>query len=215
MLQTRFVALEGLEGTGKTTVIPFVKERLTKQGIRVAVKPEFPPGALAEEFAEALGGGLFLAEQLRIPATAAFFYLLHSEARALAALDVEDCGLVLADRYLYTHALYQGYFAVGPDMFDPVRIVDAMTLLFHAIRLPVPDLVVLLKAPIETVVQRVATREQRPIRVEEQRVLVHLRDAYDALHAAQIQPVVTVDATRSPEQLADEIADVIISSLSL
>jgi dTMP kinase len=210
-----FVALEGLEGTGKTTVIPLLADRLTRRGIRVAVKPEFPPGPLADEFAEALCGGLFIAERLGIPPAAAFFHLLHSEATALAVLAADAGDVVLADRYLYSHALYQGYFAAGPANFDPVRIVDAMTRLFQAIRLPLPDLVLFLDAPIETVIRRVSVREQRPIRLEEQRVLMQLHDAYHALRAVQIHPVVTIDATQSPNHIADEAAEVIMSTLAL
>lgn len=62
-----FFGIEGLEGTGKSTIIPLVVEQLKKSELSTTVKPEFPIGKLDSEFRSVLDKGLFLAQHLEMP----------------------------------------------------------------------------------------------------------------------------------------------------
>lgn len=209
-----FIAIDGADGTGKTTVIPMVAQILVERGFSIAIKPEFPPGELSKTFQDALGKGLFLAEHLEMPPAAAFFYLLHSEVLAVRDALSHRADIVMADRYLYTHALYQAYFATHDQrQFDPVRLVRILSDLFKALLLPLPDLVVVLDAPLDILVQRLAIRESRNITNSEQAVLRVFQTAYDSFVSASVCPSLMVDASGSSIELARTIADAITNRI--
>ena len=211
-----FVGIEGLDGTGKSTIIPIIAQLLREQGLSVAIKPEFPEGKLDEELRAALTKGLFLAQHLQIPAAAAFFYLLYAELVSQEITPFDDHDIVLADRCHYTHAMYQAYFACkDPAAFDVVDVQARLEGLLSVLRVRLPDLVVMLEAPLEVVLPRLIEREGRPIKDEEVRVLQVFSECYARLAASHPQTVCRVDAIDPPRDVAVRAARLIIERYAM
>lgn len=208
MKSSIYAALEGLEGTGKTTVLPMIAGRLQHQGLRVQIKPEFPAGRLDDEFREALLNGLFLGEHLKMSPQAAFFYLLFADTFALSEVDFSGSDVVLADRCHLTQTMYQAYFASqNRESFSAERIRSTLEELYCMFGLPLPDVIFILQAPHEVLVERLQQREGRPVTPSEQKILRIFGSVYRAFLGSG--RVVAVDAQASPEQTADAIVSII------
>lgn len=104
----RWLAFEGIEGSGKSTLIKALESRLTSQGRRVHVVREPGGTAWGEKLRESL-----LAQTGPVhPLSEAHLFassraqLLHEVI--LPSLEVEDM-VVLCDRFLMSSMAYQGY----------------------------------------------------------------------------------------------------------
>lgn len=210
------VVIEGIDGTGKTTVIPTVVQLLKDRGIVAATKQEFPLGELTNTFRDALGKGLFLAEHLRMSPAAAFFYLLHSEVTAIEQASHQRADVLLADRYLFTHAMYQAYFAVQPTQeLDSIAVHDCLTDIFRILQLPLPDLVFVLDAPVEVLVGRLSLRESREISKREESILDFFRTAYRSLVSRNPSSSFLIDASMDSSAVGQIIASSIASKIDM
>jgi len=205
-----FAALEGLDGTGKTTVLPIVAQRLRQAGLSVQVKPEFPEGDLDNEFREALQHGLFLSEHLSIAPQASFFYLLYAEALSLARCDFQEHDVVLADRSIYTHSMYQAYFSSNPrGNFDAHSVKNILKTLYVMFGIRLPDHIFILDAPIAVVLERLERREARHMTASENATLKIFGTIYKSFESERTATM--VDALQPPEQMATEIAEAIVA----
>jgi len=204
-----FAALEGLDGTGKTTVLPMIAECLRHAGLSVQVKPEFPEGELDTEFREGLLRGLFLSEHLSIAPQASFYYLLYAETLSLARCDFEAHDVVLADRSIYTLSMYQAYFSSNPrSNFDAHRVKDILETLYHMFGIRVPDHIFILHVPTSVSLERLKRRESREMTSSEKETLHIFDSIYRSFESERT--VTMIDALQPPEQVAEEIAQAIV-----
>jgi thymidylate kinase len=207
-----YYAIEGLDGAGKSTVVPLVVEALKEHRILAVVKPEFPLGRLDEEFRKVLDKGLFLAQHLEMPAAAAFFYLLHAEVISTKSIDWDQADVVLADRCHITHTMYQAYFASKtPDSFDVVRMLNHLEGLFADLDVALPEVIVLLDASVEDVLPRLREREGREITTDEIRILRVFHGYYAELARRFPEKVIKVNAKTPPNVVAAAVTNVILA----
>jgi dTMP kinase len=191
----RYIAFEGIEGAGKSTVAEQVAEKLRAAGDRVVTVRE--PGGT--HTGERIRGVLLDADGTPGPWAEA---LLFAAARAQLAEEVvapalADGDLVLSDRSVYSSLAYQGG---GRRLgIDAVRSVNEPGLVDVW-----PQLVVLLRVDPATGLrrQRIADRIGREGVEFQQRVA----DAFDHLAAAEPGRFVVVDADRP---FGDVVADVL------
>jgi thymidylate kinase len=209
-----FFGIEGLEGTGKSTIIPLVVEQLKKSGLSTTVKPEFPIGKLDSEFRSVLDKGLFLAQHLEMPAAAAFFYLLYAEVISVKSTKPEDTDIVLADRCHFTHAIYQAHFTCEDGQtLDVVGMLDQLEGMFAILDVQLPDIVIILDASVEDVVPRLEKRERRKVTSEELPILKIFHSYYHQLAAHLPDRVLKISAKGSPEEVATNVSDAIKEKL--
>lgn len=207
-----FVVIEGIEGTGKSTVCGLVAELLRARGIDVVVKPEFPEGELAAEFREALSKGLFLAQHLTMHPAAAFFYLAYAQVMTVSA--TRPGGLTLGDRYLHTLAIYQSHFINAVPKPDPPILLASLEQLFATFGLPLPDVVFLLEAPLATIRERLTQREGRSPSEEEEMVMREFQEIYRRLRGGNKGALFfSIDADRAPNEVARDISQHLIEAL--
>lgn len=210
------IAIEGIDGVGKTSAIPLMQKILSSYGISVIAKPEFPLGELSERFKIALKEGLFLAEHLEMPPAASFFYMLHSEVIASAQSQKFNCDIVLADRHILTHCMYQSYFAISPSKnFHPVEILDHLTKIFNLFDLKIPALSIVLDAPLDVIFERLQTREMRCITNLEKMTLARFKTGYLELGESRIINTSIVDANRTSSQIAKSAVECILEFTGL
>ncbi len=152
-MRGRFITLEGLEGTGKSTQIARLEKYLARRGITVTVTREPGGTPLAEKLREIVlspgNVGISPAAELLIMFAARAVHLDNLIRPAL-----EQGRWVLCDRFTDASFAYQGAGRGVPDEF--IRSLQKLvqgTLL--------PDLTLLLDLPVEVGLHRAAERRGR------------------------------------------------------
>lgn len=197
-----FVTFEGTEGSGKSTQIQLLANRLTE--IKRAVVTLREPGGtrLGEELRHTLkhseaGTAMFPETEL----------LLMNASRAQLVREVIRPALargtiVLCDRYFDSTIAYQVY-GRNLDPNQTQRIID------FAIGDTRPDLTLLLRVPLEISEERRAMRLSAPQRdrleAEDRSFFERVEKGYDAIAANTGTRVRTIDATQSIEQVHAEV----------
>ena len=189
-----FITFEGVDGSGKSTQVRLLAEQLRSED-RDVVETREPGGTqLGEQVRELILEG----ESVSPWAEAALF----AAARAQLVDEVIRPALargadVICDRYIDSSLAYQGIARnLGVDRVLELNLAATGHLL--------PDRTFLLLVPLEQARQR---RGRNPDRIEnEGNEFVALVDrAYRDLAGIFAGRIVTVDATKPPEEVAKEI----------
>ena len=194
----RLIALEGIDGCGKSTQARLLAERL-------GAVSTFEPGATP------LGGalrGLVLGRD-GAPVSPRTEALLMAADRAQHVAEViapalEAGDWVVTDRYSASTLAYQG-FGRGLDRRALEGLVEWAT---GGIR---PDLTVLFDLPVEVAAVRRRGTGDGEDRMEAEGLAFQRRvaDGYLALAAERADPWLVVDATESVEAVADAVWDAV------
>lgn len=196
-----FITFEGPEGSGKTTQIGLLAARLTQRGLRVVTTRE--PGGT--HIGNAIRSILLDARHTEMSPRAET--LLFNAARAQLVDEVirpalADGQIVLCDRYADSTLAYQGY-GHSQDL-DQLRELGA-----YATGGLKPDLTIYLNIdPAAGLQRKQAGEAEEWNRMEERALAYHqvVRQGYLALAAAEPERWLTVDATRSVEEIHAEIS---------
>ena len=190
-----FISFEGIEGSGKSTLMAAIERALRDSGHAVISARE-PGGTPLGDAVR----GIFLRPGLVVDALAET--LLINASRAQLVSSVIEPALargtdVLCDRYVHSTLAYQG-FGRGLSLEQIRGICDAAT---HGV---MPDLTLLVDIDLETSARRVAARGDGADRLEREAAAFHRRVREGFLELARRDPrVVLLDGLRSPEELLD------------
>lgn len=197
----RFITFEGGEGSGKSTQIRLLAERLDKEGLRVIVtrEPGGSPGAEIIRHVLLSGVGKMLGADAE---TLLFIAARDDHVRHVIEPALAQDIWVLCDRFADSTRVYQGYAGkVDPRLLDAMERVTIGTLK--------PDLTLILDVPVEVGMQRAASRRgaDTPDRFEGENIDFHrkLRDGYLAIARREPERCVLIDATETPENVAGRI----------
>ncbi|MDB2682729.1 dTMP kinase [Alphaproteobacteria bacterium] len=210
-----FITFEGGEGSGKTTQINKLAERLTEEKLRVLTTRE--PGGTpeAEKIRDLLvqrGGGAWspMAEILLLYAAR----VMHVEAVIKPAL--EEGKVVLCDRFTDSTLAYQGY---GHGM-DLGEIKELQTIVMGDFK---PDLTVILDIDPGEGLQRSSRRlaaqelhvEQTEDRFENLNIEFHnrLREGFLSIARSDMGRCAIIDASMEPNDIAREIYEFVSGKL--
>ncbi len=197
----RFISFEGGEGSGKSTQIKTLAERLTAAKLRAVVtrEPGGSPGAEIIRHLVLSGMGKLLGADAET--------LLFAAARDDHVRNVIEPALkqgiwVLCDRFSDSTRVYQGSLGrVAPALLNAMQRVTIGDLK--------PDLTFILDVPVEVGMRRAAARRGTGAadRFEAEDIKFHqeLRDAYRRIAAAEPQRCVLIDATAEPDIVAASI----------
>lgn len=195
---TVFVTFEGIEGSGKSTLIERVSARAGSLGRPVVTARE--PGGTP--LGDALRG-IFLDPAMRIDPIAEAFLVNASRAQLVTdvirpALRAE--AIVLCDRFFDATVAYQG-FGRGLDVEVLIELCLAAT------QSLAPDLTILIDVPVaiafERLERRNAERGARADRMEREDVAFHERVRRGYLTLAERFPrFVILDGRCTPDDLA-------------
>lgn len=194
---SRYVAIEGVDGAGKSTVAREVAERLRGLGEKVRLVREPGGTPMGEQIRS-----LLLHDVDMSPWTEA---LLFAAQRAQLASEViapalEEGEWVVSDRSYYSSLAYQG---AGRGLgLETVRVVNEAGL-----GEVVPDVVVVLWIDPEEALARQDVIDR--IGGEGERFQVEVADAYRRLAADEPSRVRLVDAGRTLEEVVEEIMEMI------
>ena len=197
----KFISFEGGEGSGKSTQIKKLAERLATTKLRTIVtrEPGGSPGAEIIRHLVLSGMGKLLGPDAE---TLLFAAARDDHVRTVIQPALNQGTWVLCDRFSDSTRAYQGRLGqVAPGLLNAMQRVTIGDLK--------PDLTIILDIPVEIGMQRAAARRGTgvPDRFEAENVKFHedLREAYQQIAGEDPQRCVLVDADADAETVAEQI----------
>lgn len=171
------IAFEGIDGTGKTTQIALLAEALRQRGLSVVVTREPTDGQYGRKIRELYENRKSVTPEEEL---ALFLDDRREHVAQVIAPALAKGHVVLTDRYYYSTAAYQG--AAG---HDPQKIIAANELFA-----PVPDMVIMLEAPVSLGVHRVQKLRGETLNdFEQEGALARVADIFAGLAGANIRRI--------------------------
>ncbi|MBQ1506010.1 MAG: dTMP kinase [Erysipelotrichales bacterium] len=206
MAKGQFIAFEGCDGSGKTTVSEAIYERMKKEGYDVIYTRE--------------PGGIEISEQIRRvildpkntamdPRTEALLYAAsrrqHLMEKVLPAL--ERGTVVLSDRYVLSSLVYQGY-ARGIGIEEVLRINE------FAIEHHMPDHTVFLDIEAKTGIDRLKNRRYLD-RLDQEALSFHEKvfEGYKKINEMYKDEIRTFDANKPADEVIEDVWEYLKSVL--
>jgi dTMP kinase len=203
-----FITLEGVEGSGKSTLINFIRDSIESNGKKVVVTRE--------------PGGIDIAEQIRsvildkknIKMDGRTEALLYAAARRQHLVEtvipsLNEGNIVLCDRFIDSSLAYQGY-ARG------LGINEVFSVNKFAIEGLMPDLTLYLDLDPQIGLNRIAKNKGREINrldLEEINFHVKVREGYEEVMKMFPERMVRIDANQDIGKVMADINEVLISRL--
>ncbi len=195
---TNFVVFEGIDGSGTTTQLSLLSQRLRNAAVPFTATSEPTRGPVGALIHSVLSGSLPLA-----PETLALLFaadrnehLYHGPESVAANAETK---LVVCDRYLFSSLAYQ---SVDCD-FDFVASLND--------RFPLPEILFFIDAPLEVCARRRSGRAAVQIFETDEyqrRVLGQYEKALTRFSKAPMR-LVRLDGTRKKEEIAEEVWKII------
>lgn len=203
-----FITLEGGEGSGKSSVIKLIVERLQKEGYQVLQTREPGGVKIAEEIRNII---LDKANTSMDGKTEALLYAAsrrqHLVEKVIPALDKGM--IVISDRYIDSSLVYQGV-ARG------IGIQEVYEMNLFAIDKILPNLTLILDIEPEIGLQRINKNNQREVnRLDLESLSFHhkVRDGYRKLKDLYPERIEIVDASKSLEEVFENCYSLIEKTL--
>jgi dTMP kinase len=197
----KFISFEGGEGSGKSTQIKKLAERLDKAKLRTIVtrEPGGSPGAEIIRHLVLSGMGKLLGPEAE---TLLFAAARDDHVRTVIQPALSQGLWVLCDRFFDSTRAYQGRLGqVAPAVLNAMQRVTIGDLK--------PDLTIILDIPVEVGLKRAAARRGNgaPDRFEAEDVKFHqdLRDAYRQIAAEEPQRCALIDANADADMVAARV----------
>jgi dTMP kinase len=197
----RFITFEGGEGSGKSTQIKKLAERLESLRLHTIVtrEPGGSPGAEVIRHLVLSGMGKLLGSEAE---TLLFAAARDDHVRTVIAPALNQGTWVLCDRFFDSTRAYQGRLGhVSVGLLNALQRVTIGDLK--------PDLTIILDVPAEIGVKRAAVRRGTgaPDRFEAEDLKFHqeLREAYREIAAAEPERCVLIDATADISAVAANV----------
>lgn len=171
-----FIAVEGVIGVGKTTLARLMQ-------------PEFGAQILLEEFEENPFLADFYADRERYAFQTQIFFLLSRYRQQQAVPTMCRQGLLISDYTFMKDRLFANLNLRGDELTVYERVHHAL-----AENIPLPDLVVYLRADTHTLMERIAVRDRPYERDMERGYIEALNRVYEGFFTAyRDSPVLVID----------------------
>ena len=200
-----FITFEGGDGAGKSTQIKKLMEYLESKGFDVILTRE--PGGT--DIGEKIRQIILDPENKEMDSVTEAMLYAASRAQHVSQVikpSIEAGKIVICDRFIDSSIAYQGY---GRNLGDSVGIINS-----YAVGKYMPHKTFLLKLKPQAGSLRMAGREKDRIELEAASFHQTVYDGYEALEKEYPDRIVGIDASRTIEEIADEIKkhiDVLLS----
>jgi dTMP kinase len=197
----RFITFEGGEGSGKSTQIKRLADRLNAAKLRTIVtrEPGGSPGAEIMRHLVLSGMGKLLGPDAE---TLLFAAARDDHVRTVIEPALNQGTWVLCDRFFDSTRAYQGSLGRVPE--GVIKAMQRVTI--GDLK---PDLTIILDLPVEIGLQRAAARRGSgaPDRFEAENLKFHqdLREAYRKIAAEDPARCVLIDANADPDTVAARV----------
>lgn len=203
-----FITLEGPEGSGKSSALKIVKEALEKLGYEIVVTRE-PGGTLISE--QIRNVILDKANTKMDPRTEALLYAASRRQHLVEKIwpSLKEGKIVFCDRYLDSSLSYQGYARnLGVD--DVLKVNE------YATEGTYPDLTFLFDIDPELGLERISKNADREVnRLDVEKLSFHqkVREGYLQLSKRFKDRYVVIDASKSLEEVSNQVLKAILDKL--
>lgn len=206
-MRGNFITFEGGEGSGKSTQVQRLAERLKLRGIEAVTtrEPGGSPGAEAMRILLLNG----VVKPLGPTAETMMFAAARDDHVATTIRPALDRGAwVISDRFIDSTRVYQGALGnVDPKLIralERVTVGDTM-----------PNLTLILDVPVEVGQVRIKTRGGKTDRFEAEDLEFHqqLRESFRDLAQREPQRCVVIDASQGPDVVAVRIWMTVVERL--
>lgn len=199
MMQGLFITFEGPDGCGKTTQMKLLAEYLEKKGEKVVLTREPGGKGLGEKVREIL-----LNYDGEVSDRCESFLFLADRAQNIDIIvnpAVKAGKIVLCDRHIDSTVAYQGY-GRGLDI-ERINMLNNL-----ATNGKKPDLTFVFDVDVETSMKRVGKEKDR---MESAGIDFHnrVRQGYLELAKQEPQRIKVIDATKSIEEIHDEVINIL------
>ena len=199
-METKFITLEGIEGSGKTSSIKSITDLLDSKRISYVVTREPGGSSIGSELRSIL-----LDPKTEISSEVELLLMLadrkdHVEKVILPNLKTGNW--VISDRFMDSSIAYQG----GGRKLDK-KMIDSFS---KNLNLPIPDLTLLFDVPVEISLSRVKARGELD-RFEQEKLDFHnrIRESYLELAEQNVNRIQIIDSSREIELMLKSVEQII------
>jgi len=204
-MEAKFITLEGIEGSGKTSSIKSITDILDNKNTNYVITREPGGSSIGNELRSIL-----LDPNTEISSEVELMLMLadrkdHVEKVVLPNLEAGNW--VISDRFMDSSFAYQG----GGRGLDK----ETINTFSKNLKFPIPDLTLLFDVPVETSLSRVKVRGKLD-RFEQEDVVFHnrIREAYLKLAKENISRIQIVDSSQEIELMLKNVEQIIESFLN-
>ena len=196
MKEAKFISLEGIEGSGKTTSLQTINKILDKQSIEHINTREPGGSSIGNELRE-----LLLNKKTTISSEVELLLMLADRKDHVDKVikpNLNKGTWVVTDRFMDSTMAYQG----GGRGLE----ISKIELIAGALELPVPTLTLLFDLPVNLAFQRIADRENLD-RFESEPIDFHnkIREAYLRLAEKNKDRIVIIDSSKSLKEVSAQV----------
>ena len=191
-----FITFEGIEGSGKSTQIQMLKEFFEKKSLKAFFTKE--PGS--SDIGKEIRSILLNKENKIYPQTEIFLIFADrvQHVEEIIKPNLNEGKIVVSDRYYDSSVAYQGQ----REGISKIEIYE----LIENLDLPTPDITFLLDLPANVGLKRAKNRASLD-RFESEEISFHegVRQNYLDLQEQNLERIVKIDATQSPNEIFSNI----------
>lgn len=206
-MKMKFITFEGGEGSGKTTIIKKLMEKLNEKGINAVVSREPGGSQISEQIRNVI---LNIENKNMDYMTEALLYAASrcQHLKEIVWPNIEKGNLVVCDRYLDSSLVYQGC-ARG------LGIEKVYDINMNATNGFLPDLTIYLDVTPEVGLMRIQSNNRDVNRLDLEKMTFHEEVRKGYLKIADMFPerIVKIDATRSVEEVYRDVEEAVFSRL--
>ena len=195
-MRGKFITLEGIEGSGKSTSLDTISKILETLDIEFIITKEPGGGPLGKDLRKIL-----LDKKTSISPEVELLLMMADRKNHIDNIvepSLEKGVWVISDRYLDSSYAYQG----GGRQIDTSKI----DLLTELLKLQIPDLTILFDLSPEIALQRAKNRSELD-RFESEPIDFHqrIREAYLNLANDNVERYVVIDASKDIQNVKDQV----------
>ena len=199
-MEAKFITLEGIEGSGKTSSIKSITDLLDSKRISYVVTREPGGSSIGSELRSIL-----LDPKTKISSEVELLLMLadrKDHVEKVIQPNLETGNWVISDRFMDSSIAYQG----GGRKLDK-KMIDSFS---KNLNLPNPDLTLLFDVPVEISLSRVKARGELD-RFEQEKLDFHnrIREAYLELAEQNVNRIQIIDSSREIELMLKSVEQII------
>ena len=204
-MKGKFITLEGIEGSGKSTSLEDIANVLDKNSINYISTKEPGSGSLGNDLRS-----LLLNNDNKISDEVELLLMMADRKNHLDSLvipNLNNGNWVISDRYLDSTYAYQG----GGREMD-FALIDGLS---NSLNLPAPDLSILFDLPVEIALERAKQRANLD-RFEKEPIDFHnrVRNTYRFRAGEDSKRIKIVDSSVGFQEVKDQVVDIISQFLN-
>ena len=204
-MEGKFITLEGIEGSGKSTSLKDISNTLDQKSIDYIVTKEPGSGSLGKDLRS-----LLLNNDNKISGQVELLLMMADRKNHLDSLvipNLNDGNWVISDRYLDSTYAYQG----GGREMD-FALIDELS---NSLNLPAPDLTILFDLPVEIALERAKQRANLD-RFEKESLDFHnrIRNVYKSRAMEEPKRIKIVDSSVSFQEVKDQVVCIVSQFLN-